>query len=190
VTIRHARVVVQRFVSAIPVRQENTELIPQQSVVPAGGERPAVEAFGFFETAGVMQQSAQIAMGAAGAVCAPSAAGTASGNGDDLLCAPEPRALLQRGEQRHSSFQVPCETQQQADYYWERLSEGGDEQAQQCGWLKDKYGVSWQVFPKELIELVGDPDSENSQRAMKAMLQMKKIDIERIRQAYQGESAI
>jgi predicted 3-demethylubiquinone-9 3-methyltransferase (glyoxalase superfamily) len=87
------------------------------------------------------------------------------------------------------SFQVPCETQQEADYYWERLSEGGDEQAQQCGWLKDKYGVSWQVFPKELIDLVGDPDSANSQRAMKAMLQMKKIDIETIRQAYQGKGA-
>jgi predicted 3-demethylubiquinone-9 3-methyltransferase (glyoxalase superfamily) len=87
------------------------------------------------------------------------------------------------------SFQVPCETQQEVDYYWERLSEDGDEQAQQCGWLKDKYGVSWQVFPKELIDLVGDPDSANSQRAMKAMLQMKKIDIEKIRQAYEGQSA-
>jgi predicted 3-demethylubiquinone-9 3-methyltransferase (glyoxalase superfamily) len=88
------------------------------------------------------------------------------------------------------SFQVPCDTQQEADYYWERLSTGGDEQAQQCGWLKDKYGVSWQVFPKELIELVGDPDSANSQRAMKAMLQMKKIDIEKIRQAYHDQAAV
>ena len=88
------------------------------------------------------------------------------------------------------SFQVSCETQQEADYYWERLSADGDEQAQQCGWLKDKFGVSWQVFPIELIELVGDPDSANSQRAMKAMLQMKKIDIEKIRQAYHGQAAV
>lgn len=84
------------------------------------------------------------------------------------------------------SFQVPCETQEEADYYWDKLSAGGDEQAQQCGWLKDKYGVSWQVFPKELIELVGDPGSAKSQRAMKAMLQMKKIDIDKVRQAYEG----
>lgn len=86
------------------------------------------------------------------------------------------------------SFQVQCETQEEVDYYWKRLSEGGDEKAQQCGWLKDKYGVSWQIVPKVLSEFVGDPDSENSQRAMKAMLQMKKIDIEKIRQAYEGQS--
>lgn len=85
------------------------------------------------------------------------------------------------------SFQVPCETQDESDEYWERLSEGGDKQAQQCGWLKDKYGVSWQVFPSELIELVGDPNSEKSQRAMKAMMQMKRIDIAKIKQAYEGK---
>lgn len=84
------------------------------------------------------------------------------------------------------SFQVPCETQQEADYYWERLSEGGDENAQQCGWLKDKYGVSWQVFPKALLDLVGDSQSEKSERAMRALLEMKKIDIEKIRRAYDG----
>lgn len=84
------------------------------------------------------------------------------------------------------SFQVPCDTQQEADYYWERLSEGGDEKAQQCGWLKDKYGVSWQVFPKALSDLVGDPQSEKSERAMKALLEMKKINIEKIRRAYDG----
>lgn len=87
------------------------------------------------------------------------------------------------------SFQLPCDTQDEIDYYWEKLSEGGDEKAKQCGWLKDKYGVSWQVFWKDLIEMVGDPDSEKSQRAMKAMMGMKKIDIEEIKRAYEGESA-
>mgnify|MGYP001163297488 CR=1 FL=1 len=85
------------------------------------------------------------------------------------------------------SFQMFCETQEEEDYYWEKLSEGGDEKAQQCGWLKDKYGLSWQVIPKGLNELLSDPDSEKSQRAMKAMLRMKKIDMEKIRQAYDGE---
>jgi predicted 3-demethylubiquinone-9 3-methyltransferase (glyoxalase superfamily) len=84
------------------------------------------------------------------------------------------------------SFQVMCETQAEVDFYWEKLSQGGDEQAQQCGWLKDKFGLSWQVFPHALIELVGDPGSDKSQRAMKAMLRMKKIDLEKIRQAYDG----
>jgi predicted 3-demethylubiquinone-9 3-methyltransferase (glyoxalase superfamily) len=86
------------------------------------------------------------------------------------------------------SFQVRCETQEEVDYYWEKLSEGGDKKAQQCGWLKDKYGMSWQVIPKVLSELLGDPDSEKSQRAMKAMLQMKKIDIGKIKRAYDGLS--
>ncbi len=85
------------------------------------------------------------------------------------------------------SFVVHCETQKEVDYYWEKLSEGGDERAQQCGWLKDKYGVSWQIVPEILSELVGDPASEKSQRAMKAMLQMKKIDIKALKQAYEGE---
>lgn len=84
------------------------------------------------------------------------------------------------------SFQVLCETQEEMDFYWERLADGGDEQAQQCGWLKDKFGLSWQVVPNALSEWVGDPGSEQSQRAMKAMLQMKKIDMESIRQAYEG----
>ena len=81
------------------------------------------------------------------------------------------------------SFQINCETQEEVDYYWEKLSEGGDEKAQQCGWLKDKYGVSWQVVPKVLSEMLSNPDSEKSQRAMKAMLQMKKIDIAELEQA-------
>ncbi len=86
------------------------------------------------------------------------------------------------------SFQVHCETQAEIDYYWERLSEGGDEKAQQCGWLKDKYGVSWQVVPRVLSALLSGPEAEKSQRAMKAMLQMKKIEIEEIKRAYDGRS--
>ena len=88
------------------------------------------------------------------------------------------------------SFQVNCETQDEVNYYWERLSEGGDEKAQQCGWLKDKYGLSWQVIPKGLGALIGDPNSEKSQRAMKAMLQMKKIDIEAIKRVYEGKDIV
>lgn len=81
------------------------------------------------------------------------------------------------------SFQVHCETQKEVDYYWDKLSEGGDKRAQQCGWLKDKYGVSWQVIPNILPEMLRDPDSEKSQRVMKSMLQMKKIDIEELKRA-------
>ncbi len=84
------------------------------------------------------------------------------------------------------SFQVYCRDQEEVDYYWEKLGEGGDERAKQCGWLKDKYGVSWQIVPKMLPDLVGDPDSEKSQRAMTAMLQMKKIDIAAMERAYAG----
>jgi predicted 3-demethylubiquinone-9 3-methyltransferase (glyoxalase superfamily) len=84
------------------------------------------------------------------------------------------------------SFQVDCETQEEVDYYWEKLSEGGDPKAQQCGWLKDKYGASWQVVPRVLVEMMSDPDSEKSGRAMEAMLQMKKIDIAELKRAYRG----
>lgn len=84
------------------------------------------------------------------------------------------------------SLQVNCETQEEVDYYWEKLSAGGDEKAQQCGWLKDKYGVSWQVVPGVLIELIGSRDYEKSQRVMNAMLQMKKIDIDKLKRAYAG----
>jgi predicted 3-demethylubiquinone-9 3-methyltransferase (glyoxalase superfamily) len=79
------------------------------------------------------------------------------------------------------SFQVSCESQEEVDHFWDRLSEGGQEGP--CGWLKDRYGVSWQVVPAALGELLGDPDPEKAQRAMKAMLQMSKIDIEALRQA-------
>ena len=84
------------------------------------------------------------------------------------------------------SLQVHCETQEDVDYYWERLSQGGDEKAQQCGWLKDRYGVSWQIVPALLPEMLGDPDAARSQRAMAAMLTMKKIDIETLKRAYAG----
>ena len=83
------------------------------------------------------------------------------------------------------SFQVYCETQKEVDYYWEKLSEGGDEKAQQCGWLKDKYGVSWQIVPIILIKMLKDKDSENSQKVMKAMLQMHKLDISTLKKAYE-----
>lgn len=83
------------------------------------------------------------------------------------------------------SFQVHCESQQEVDYYWERLSEGGDEKAQQCGWLKDKFGLSWQIIPTVLVTLLQDKDAEKSGRVMQAMLQMKKIDIRRLQQAYE-----
>jgi predicted 3-demethylubiquinone-9 3-methyltransferase (glyoxalase superfamily) len=81
------------------------------------------------------------------------------------------------------SFQVNCETQEEVDYYWEKLGAGGDEKAQQCGWLKDKYGVSWQVVPTALSALINNPDLEKSRRAMEAMLRMKKIDIDQLRRA-------
>jgi predicted 3-demethylubiquinone-9 3-methyltransferase (glyoxalase superfamily) len=84
------------------------------------------------------------------------------------------------------SFQVDCETQAEVDHYWEKLSEGGDVRAQQCGWLKDRYGVSWQVVPRVLVEMISDPDSAKSGRVMEAMLQMKKIDIEELERAYAG----
>ena len=83
------------------------------------------------------------------------------------------------------SFQVYCETQEEVDYYWEKLSEGGDEKAQVCGWLKDKYGVSWQIVPIILIEMLKDKDSEKSQKVMKAMLQMHKLDISTLKKAYE-----
>lgn len=83
------------------------------------------------------------------------------------------------------SFQVSCGSQEEVDYYWEKLSEGGDEKAQQCGWLKDKYGVSWQIVPTALVELLQDTDPKKSGRVMKALLQMKKIDIRGLRQVYE-----
>ena len=80
------------------------------------------------------------------------------------------------------SFVVNCETQEEVDEFWERLSEGGEKR--QCGWLQDKYGVSWQVVPTVMIEMLNDPDPVKSQSVMMAMLQMEKIDIELLKQAY------
>jgi predicted 3-demethylubiquinone-9 3-methyltransferase (glyoxalase superfamily) len=84
------------------------------------------------------------------------------------------------------SFQVICIDQEEVDYYWNKLGDGGEEKAKQCGWLKDKFGVSWQIIPEKLQEYIGSSNSIKSQRAVKAMLQMKKIDIEEIRRAYEG----
>ncbi|MCG3160149.1 MAG: hypothetical protein JMDDDDMK_01185 [Acidobacteria bacterium] len=80
------------------------------------------------------------------------------------------------------SFFVNCETQQEVDELWEKLSEGGEEG--RCGWLKDKYGLSWQIIPSTLGKLMQDKDPEKAQRVVKAMLQMNKIDIKALQQAY------
>ncbi|HKC09672.1 MAG TPA: VOC family protein [Methylomirabilota bacterium] len=84
------------------------------------------------------------------------------------------------------SFQVSCESQAEVDHYWTKLSAGGDPSAQQCGWLKDRYGVSWQIVPTAMIEMLNDPDATKSQRVMTAMLQMKKIDVAALRRAAAG----
>jgi predicted 3-demethylubiquinone-9 3-methyltransferase (glyoxalase superfamily) len=84
------------------------------------------------------------------------------------------------------SFQVYCDTQEEIDRYWEKLSAGGDPKAQQCGWLKDKYGVSWQVVPRGMAEMLKDPASEGAKRAMSAVMKMKKLDIAEIRRAFAG----
>jgi predicted 3-demethylubiquinone-9 3-methyltransferase (glyoxalase superfamily) len=80
------------------------------------------------------------------------------------------------------SFLVSCETQEEVDNLWEKLSEGGE--VEQCGWLKDKFGVSWQIVPNVLGEMVQDKDAKKSERVIKAMLQMKKLDIQGLRKAY------
>jgi predicted 3-demethylubiquinone-9 3-methyltransferase (glyoxalase superfamily) len=80
------------------------------------------------------------------------------------------------------SFAVNCETQEEVDYFWEKLSEGGQEV--QCGWLKDKYGLSWQIVPTILSKLLGDKDPEKSKSVMNAMLKMVKLDIKTLQQAY------
>jgi predicted 3-demethylubiquinone-9 3-methyltransferase (glyoxalase superfamily) len=79
------------------------------------------------------------------------------------------------------SFQVSCKTQEEVDAFWSKLSDGGEEGP--CGWLKDKFGLSWQIVPTALPELLGDPDKEKSQRVMAAMLKMKKIDLGELQRA-------
>ncbi|MDP9489305.1 MAG: VOC family protein [Thermoproteota archaeon] len=85
------------------------------------------------------------------------------------------------------SFQIYCDMQEEIDYYWEKLTEGGDKNAQVCGWLKDKFGASWQVVPIALIKMLQDKDSKKTERVMKAMLQMQKLDIDALTKAYQEE---
>jgi len=85
------------------------------------------------------------------------------------------------------SLFVDCETQEEVDELWEKLSAGGE--PGRCGWLKDKYGLSWQIIPKALMKLMSDPDPEKSQAVMQAMLKMNKIVIEDLRRAYEGKAA-
>lgn len=82
------------------------------------------------------------------------------------------------------SFQVSCEDQAEVDHYWDALTEGGEES--QCGWLKDRFGVSWQIVPTAIYETVGGPDPEGAARATEAMLGMKKLDVAALRAAYEG----
>ncbi|MCI0554774.1 MAG: VOC family protein [Anaerolineae bacterium] len=84
------------------------------------------------------------------------------------------------------SFYVDCENQEEVDYYWEKLTADGGEESM-CGWLKDKYGLSWQIIPKQLGELMGDPDPVKAQRVTQAMLQMQKIDVAGLQRAYDGQ---
>ena len=84
------------------------------------------------------------------------------------------------------SFIINCDTQEEIDYYWNKLTEGGDPNSQQCGWLKDKFGLSWQVVPVMLDDMFLD-STENSKRAMKAMLGMKKLDIDALQKAFDGK---
>jgi predicted 3-demethylubiquinone-9 3-methyltransferase (glyoxalase superfamily) len=84
------------------------------------------------------------------------------------------------------SFVVNCETQEEVDHFWEKLSAGGQEV--QCGWLKDRFGVSWQVVPTVLVEMLQDEDPLKARRVMGAMLKMKKIDVEALKRAYEGRS--
>jgi predicted 3-demethylubiquinone-9 3-methyltransferase (glyoxalase superfamily) len=85
------------------------------------------------------------------------------------------------------SFQIDCDTQEEIDYYWEKLGAGGDPQAQQCGWLKDRYGLSWQVVPSNMQELMTDTDYARRERVMTALLQMKKLDIAGLESAARGD---
>ena len=84
------------------------------------------------------------------------------------------------------SFVVNCDTQKEVDYFWEKLTADGGQESQ-CGWLKDKFGVSWQVTPTVLIEMLHDKDAKKSERVMNAMMQMQKIDIEKLQAAYAGK---
>jgi predicted 3-demethylubiquinone-9 3-methyltransferase (glyoxalase superfamily) len=86
------------------------------------------------------------------------------------------------------SLQVLCEDQEEIDYYWEKLGEGGDEKARQCGWLKDRFGLSWQVAPEGMQKMMKDPDSKATERVFAAMMEMKKLDIAALKKAWKGKS--
>lgn len=86
------------------------------------------------------------------------------------------------------SFQIMCSTQEEVDYYWDRLTEGGDPKAQQCGWLKDRFGLSWQVVPEGMEKMLSSADRAAANRAMAAVLQMKKLDMNELQRVYEGES--
>jgi predicted 3-demethylubiquinone-9 3-methyltransferase (glyoxalase superfamily) len=86
------------------------------------------------------------------------------------------------------SFYVNCDTQQEVDELWSKLTKGGEES--QCGWLKDKYGLSWQIIPTTLPRMLSDPDPQKAQRVMQAMLKMKKIDVAKLKRAYDNQSKI
>ena len=100
---------------------------------------------------------------------------------------------LNGGKQKFSfneaiSFVINCQTQEEIDYYWDRLTPGGDPKAQQCGWVKDRYGVSWQVTPAIMPQLIGDSDTAAAGRVMEAMIKMKKLDIAALKHAHAGDS--
>jgi predicted 3-demethylubiquinone-9 3-methyltransferase (glyoxalase superfamily) len=85
------------------------------------------------------------------------------------------------------SLQVMCDSQEEVDRDWDRLAEGGPAEAQQCGWVKDRFGLSWQVVPKRLMEMIADPDKAKSARAFTAMLHMKKLDLPALERAFNGQ---
>ena len=84
------------------------------------------------------------------------------------------------------SIMVPCKDQKELDYYWKKLSAGGDKNAQMCGWLRDKYGITWQVFPAMMTEILKDKNIERTDRVLAALQQMKKLDIKTLEKAYRS----
>jgi len=87
------------------------------------------------------------------------------------------------------SLQVECETQEEIDYFWAKLGEGGPVEAQVCGWVKDKFGLSWQIVPKAMAEMMSSPNTDGMCRAFAAMLEMKKLDLAALQRAFAGQSA-
>lgn len=85
------------------------------------------------------------------------------------------------------SFMINCDTAEEVDYFWDKLTDGGDPAAQQCGWLKDRFGLSWQLVPAALPKYINGPDAKGRERAMAALMPMKKLDIDALRRAYEGK---